>query len=1034
MVTKAPFVRILATALFFAFIAQQTGSGRAAVTAPSLPAPSGAIVKVASEAALQDAVSHLGSNTTILIAAGTYRLSRTLWINGQFNNVALRGATDNSDDVVLVGPGMSHASYGDVPYGIWTGGGVQGVEISNLTVRDIYNHAIMFASGTQRPHVYNVHLIDAGAAFIESRADQGPAVDNGIVEYSTIEYTDTGRVSSTGGVDVHRGASWIIRHNVLRNIVGPSWQLAGPAIAAWDGAHDTIAEGNSIVNCSTGIAFGLLDRGGTDHRDGIVRNNTAGMALGVLDRSGSDHRGGIVRNNMIFRSGAASGGPGIVVADSANTQVLNNTVFLSHTYGSPIEYRYAGAHNVIVVNNLFDGVVWARDGATGVEDHNLAGATADLFAGALAGDLHLSPTAASAIDRGLTVPNVLEDLDGKPRPNGNAFDIGADEYVPVVPISRTMAAPVRALTISGRVLTASGNLTGVTVTLSGSQAQSMTTTSSGKYSFSGVASGGNYTVSASRSGYTFTPNNFTYFNVTADKSGDFVGGTGTVPVTPVTPSAPAIQLTSPTSGSTFIAPANITISASASAAAGVKKIDFFNGSILIATSTSATASVAWNNVAVGSYAVKAVVTDTQGATATSAQSSVTVSTSGSVSVAPSVLPSPTGDPTTWPLVQAGNLAYVGAFQLPSGTYGNAPSDSGGMSFDLAVAYGLAFNPNGNGGAGSLFLSSKENLLNVAEVNIPAPVNGALDSLNTAGVLQGFSDPSEGRFTGLGVNRIGGLLVTGNQLVFDGYVFYDGLNTQVQSHFKRSTNLSMSGSVQGAYGNSYTTTAGMVDGYMTPIPSAWQSKLGGTALTGNADLSIIGRTSWGPGVFAFTPESLTTNFLAQPMVYYTMEHPTLGNGTPTTANTALFNLADTIHGVAMPDGTRSVLFFGTHGMGAWCYGEGTSDPTLDHVRSPDGEIYCYDPDRGAKGQHAYPYQHFVWAYDANDFAAVKAGTKQPWDVVPYATWSLNIPSTGIFEIAGVAYDPSRRLLYVAEEGRVQVGCCTFIPIIHAFQLQ
>jgi hypothetical protein len=31
--------------------------------------------------------------------------------------------------------------------------------------------------------------------------------------------------------------------------------------------------------------------------------------------------------------------------------------------------------------------------------------------------------------------------------------------------------------------------------------------------------------------------------------------------------------------------------------------------------------------------------------------------------------------------------------------------------------------------------------------------------------------------------------------------------------------------------------------------------------------------------------------------------------------------------------------------------------------------------------------FVWAYDLNDLAAVKAGQKRPWDVVPYATWEL-----------------------------------------------
>ena len=245
-----------------------------------------------------------------------------------------------------------------------------------------------------------------------------------------MKYTSTGRdASTTGGIDVHGGGSWAIRHNLFRNIVGPSWQMAAPAIAAWDGAHDTIAEGNTIVNCSIGIAFGLQDRSGTALQAGVARDNSAsrtkagGLVTQVNTRvaagSGSDHRGGVVRNNMISRTNAQSGGQGILVADSPYTQVLNNTVFLSQTYGTPIEYQFAGSHDVVVVNNLLDGVVWARDGATGVEDHNSSGATASLFTDAANGDLHLSPTATSAIDRGITVPNVLDDWDGQPRPNGN---------------------------------------------------------------------------------------------------------------------------------------------------------------------------------------------------------------------------------------------------------------------------------------------------------------------------------------------------------------------------------------------------------------------------------------------------------------------------------------------------------------------------------------------------------------------------------------------------------------------------------------
>ena len=35
----------------------------------------------------------------------------------------------------------------------------------------------------------------------------------------------------------------------------------------------------------------------------------------------------------------------------------------------------------------------------------------------------------------------------------------------------------------------------------------------------------------------------------------------------------------------------------------------------------------------------------------------------------------------------------------------------------------------------------------------------------------------------------------------------------------------------------------------------------------------------------------------------------------------------------------------------------------------------------QGTHAYPYRYYVWAYDADDLAAVKAGQQQPWDVHP-----------------------------------------------------
>jgi hypothetical protein len=58
---------------------------------------------------LQAAVSALASGTTILIQPGTYRLTQQLRIRYGVTNVALRGATGNRNDVVLLGTRMNTA-------------------------------------------------------------------------------------------------------------------------------------------------------------------------------------------------------------------------------------------------------------------------------------------------------------------------------------------------------------------------------------------------------------------------------------------------------------------------------------------------------------------------------------------------------------------------------------------------------------------------------------------------------------------------------------------------------------------------------------------------------------------------------------------------------------------------------------------------------------------------------------------------------------------------------------------------------------
>ena len=74
---------------------------------------------------------------------------------------------------------------------------------------------------------------------------------------------------------------------------------------------------------------------------------------------------------------------------------------------------------------------------------------------------------------------------------------------------------------------------------------------------------------------------------------------------------------------------------------------------------------------------------------------------------------------------------------------------------------------------------------------------------------------------------------------------------------------------------------------------------------------------------------------------------------------------------------------------------------------------------------------MWAYDANDLAAAKAGQKAPWDVKPYATWPLVLPFSeeGHAVLNGAAYDPETGRLFLSQgfgDGE--------LPVIHVFTIQ
>ena len=119
---------------------------------------------------------------------------------------------------------------------------------------------------------------------------------------------------------------------------------------------------------------------------------------------------------------------------------------------------------------------------------------------------------------------------------------------------------------------------------------------------------------------------------------------------------PTVTMTSPVSGSTYTAPAGITLAATASDPDGtVVNVRFYQGNTLIGTDTATPYEGAWVGVSAGTYQLRAVAIDDQGATSTSTVVTVTVLSSST-------------PPVWYTLTTAVNPANSGSVNPASGTY------------------------------------------------------------------------------------------------------------------------------------------------------------------------------------------------------------------------------------------------------------------------------------------------------------------------------------------------------------------------------
>ena len=239
-----------------------------------------------------------------------------------------------------------------------------------------------------------------------------------LTEHPNLEYL--------GGMDIMATNNLTIRDCVAEGIQGgTSTGECNAAIFLWQGHNDFTIERNVIIDCGKGIGIGLC--------------YYAGPTI-----SGGWHAdGGVIRNNTVMRNDGNGGNNiGLELCGLKNVDVQNNTIYSPDgSYFRNVSFWDNGTipiSNLEVENNIFRGGVYdiaagdwsasAVQAMGNIVDTSGSTVLPTWFVDAANGDFHLTEAASAAIDQAATLADVTDDFDGGPRPEGGAYDYGADEF------------------------------------------------------------------------------------------------------------------------------------------------------------------------------------------------------------------------------------------------------------------------------------------------------------------------------------------------------------------------------------------------------------------------------------------------------------------------------------------------------------------------------------------------------------------------------------------------------------------------------
>lgn len=317
------------------------------------------------------------------------------------------------------------ATYTTLGYPIGTtgyGGGIYlkecaGVQVTDNTISD--NTASRAADGA------------GGGIYLHACDENSAILRNEIMDNTG---TTANRTGWGGGINIYSCASVVRGNTIEGNVASEGGSSQGSGLYQWYGSAPI--QENTIIGNSRGSAVYLGHSGSTVERNHIWNNDVFAAVLMAYAVDVS------LVNNVVVGSGTD-----VVYAFGSDTGPLaallkhNTLVADSASYGVYVHaYSTMTMINNIVTGCGVSGIYVAAATSTITADHTLFFGNVDdgekgtnpivgnpLFRNPAGFDYHLRPRSAAVdagVDAGITI-----DVEGKRRPMGNGYDIGAYELV-----------------------------------------------------------------------------------------------------------------------------------------------------------------------------------------------------------------------------------------------------------------------------------------------------------------------------------------------------------------------------------------------------------------------------------------------------------------------------------------------------------------------------------------------------------------------------------------------------------------------------